>query len=132
MRETRRKFGWRTRVAYAAAFLLLVAVEVVIALYVDDAFVRPYGGDILVIGVLYCLVRAVFPEKFRLLPLWLVLFAALVEIGQAVDYVALLGLGEYPLFRVLLGSSFSWVDMLCYAIGGGICFAVQILTPKSA
>ncbi len=117
----------RSRLLYAIAFLLLVAVEVLIALYVDDAFIRPYGGDIIVIGVLYCLVRIIFPDKIRLLPLWLFLFACCVEAAQAVDYVSLLGLGDIPFFNILLGASFSWIDILCYAAGSIVCFLFQII-----
>lgn len=36
------------RIMYAAAFLILLAAEVLIALFVRDRFIRPYGGDILV------------------------------------------------------------------------------------
>ncbi len=117
----------RSRLLYAAAFLLLVVVEVLIALYVDDAFIRPYGGDIIVIGVLYCFVRIIFPEKIRLLPIWLFLFACCVEAAQAVDYVSLLGLGDIPFFNILLGASFSWIDILCYAAGSIVCFLFQII-----
>ncbi len=115
----------RTRIAYAIAFMLLVGIEVLIALFVRDRFIRPYGGDIIVIGVLYCFVRILFPKKPRLLPLYLFAFAVLVEIGQAIDYVSLLGLSDSRFFRILMGSSFSWIDILCYLAGAAICFALQ-------
>lgn len=102
-----------------------MAVEVVIALFVDDRFLRPYGGDIIVIGVLFCLVRVFVPDKLKTLPLWLFLFAALVEVGQYFNYAAVLGLDKYKFFRILLGSSFSWYDIACYAVGSLICFAVE-------
>ncbi len=35
------------RLAYLLAFVLLLVVEVCIALFVHDAFVRPYVGDVL-------------------------------------------------------------------------------------
>ncbi len=120
----------KPRIIYAIVFLLLVAVEVIIALYVRDSFIRPFGGDIIVIGVLYCFVRMIFPERFKLLPLWLFLFAVCVEFGQAIDYVTLLGLGDIEFFRVLMGTSFSWYDILCYGAGSLICFGFELLKRK--
>ncbi len=110
--------------------MLLVGVEVLIALFVRDRFWRPYGGDIIVMGVLYCFVRIFFPKKVRLLPLHLFAFAFLVEGAQAIDYVTLLGLGNVGFFRILLGTSFSWIDVACYAAGSGICFALQEILPR--
>lgn len=113
----------RKRLICGLAFLGLLGVEIFIALCVRDAFIRPYGGDILVTVLLCCFGRIFFPEKPRLLPLWVFLFAAGVEAGQYFDYVSLLGLGDSPFFRTLLGSSFSWADILCYGAGCGV-FAV--------
>ncbi len=120
----------KKRLIYGGIFILLVAVEVLIALFVRDSFIRPFGGDIIIIGVLYCFVRAVFPEKPLLLPLYLFLFAVCVEIGQALDYVNLLGLGDITFFRILMGTSFSWYDIICYGVGSLICFGVQAVTHR--
>ena len=110
----------KKRLAYGLAFLGILAVEILIALFVRDAFLRPYGGDILVTVVLCCFLRIFFPEKPRLLPLWVFLFAAGVEAGQYFDFVTLLGLGDSAFFRTLLGSTFSWADLLCYGAGCGL------------
>ncbi len=47
------------RAAYLIAALFIFAVEVVIALYVRDDFVRPYLGDVLAVMLVYCAVRTV-------------------------------------------------------------------------
>ena len=47
----------KLRLLYGAAFLVLMAVETLIALYVHDRVVRPYVGDMLVVLVVYCFVR---------------------------------------------------------------------------
>lgn len=119
------KKQFKSRLVYALLFVALTAVEVVIALFVNDRFLRPYGGDIIVMGVLFCFVRAFILNKLKALPLWLFLFAALVEAGQYFNYAALLGLDKYEFFRILLGSSFSWYDIACYAAGSLICLAAE-------
>ncbi len=42
----------KIRLKYLAVFIILLAAEIVIALYVHDSFVRPYMGDMLVVAVI--------------------------------------------------------------------------------
>ena len=109
--------GSKARWGYGIGFLAVLAAEILIALFLDDSFIRPYGGDILVTVLICCFGRLLFPEKPKLLPLWVFLFAVAVEIGQYFDFVTLLGLGDSAFFRILLGTSFSCLDILCYAAG---------------
>ena len=109
--------GSKARWGYGIGFLAVLAAEILIALFLDDPFIRPYGGDILVTVLICCFGRLFFPEKPKLLPLWVFLFAVAVEIGQYFDFVTLLGLGDSAFFRILLGTSFSCLDILCYAAG---------------
>ena len=108
-----------TRKHYALIFLFLLGIEVVIALFVHDNFVRPYLGDVLVVVVVYAFARTVFPTGLPWLPVGVTLFAAGVEVSQYFHLVDLLGLGKIPFFRVLLGSTFDWADLVCYCVGGG-------------
>ena len=113
------------RKRYALAFLLLLGVEIGIALFVHDRFVRPYLGDVLVVWVIYAFLRALFPSGLPWLPVGVTLFAALVEVGQAFGLVDLLGLGHIRFFRILLGSTFDWADLLCYFAGGGLILLIE-------
>lgn len=122
----------RLRKIYAVLFAVLLLVEICIALFVRDRFIRPYGGDILVTLLLCCLVRIFIPQKLRLMPLGVFLFAALVEVGQYFDFAALLGLADIPFFSVLLGRSFSAADLLCYAAGCALFFLVEYLLHRIA
>ena len=107
----------RLRMIYAAAFVILLLIEILIALFVRDSFIRPYGGDVLITILLCCFVRIFLPEGVRLLPLGVFLFSAAVEIGQYFDYASILGFTEPGIIRTILGSSFSLADLLCYAAG---------------
>ncbi len=108
------------RIIYVIATVLLLAIEVCIALFVRDRFIRPYVGDMLVVIVIYTFIRIVIPEKCRLLPFYIFLFAAGVEVLQWVGIVELLGLQDNQFFRVLIGSNFDVKDILCYAAGCAI------------
>ncbi|MBQ8275418.1 MAG: DUF2809 domain-containing protein [Clostridia bacterium] len=122
----------RLRKIYAALTAVLLLVEICIALFVRDRFIRPYGGDILVTLLLCCFARIFIPQKLRLMPLLVFVFAALVEVGQYFDFAALLGLADIPFFSVLLGRSFSVTDLLCYAAGCVLFFLVEYLLHRLA
>ena len=113
------------RILYLLIFCGLLGVEVGIALFVNDAFVRPYVGDMLVTLLLCCLCRLIVPDKVRLLPVYVFIFAACVEIGQYFDLVALLGLAENRIISIALGRTFSWMDLVCYAIGCAAAFGLD-------
>lgn len=105
------------RITYGILFLILLAIEICIALFVRDRFVRPYVGDLLVTVLICCLCRIVIPSGVKLLPVYVFLFASAVELMQAADVVALLGLEENRLVSTLLGRTFSFADLVCYALG---------------
>ena len=105
------------RYFYALTTIVLLIVEVLIALFVHDTFIRPYVGDVLVVFVVYCFVRIFIPENVKLLPLFVFLFAVVVEVLQFFHIVDLLGLGGITFFRVLIGGTFDLKDILCYGVG---------------
>lgn len=113
------------RIVYAVCFAVILIAEILIALFVRDSFIRPYGGDILVTVLICCFVRIFSPKGISLLPLWVFLFALAVEIAQYLDFVSLLGLGNIAFFRILLGTSFSFIDIICYAVGCGLFFICE-------
>ena len=115
--------SWRPR--YALAALLLLLVEIAIALWVRDRFVRPYVGDILAVILVYAALRAV--TTLRVVPAATIAFLVglLVEIGQAVNLLGLLGLADHGVARIVFGTSFSIGDIVCYAVGATIAVLVE-------
>lgn len=122
---------YKKRLSYFLIFCSLMAVEVCIALFVHDTFIRPYVGDMLVTLLLCCMARVVMPDRVRLLPLYVFLFAACVEIGQYFDVVALLGLEDNRLISIALGRTFSWLDLVCYAFGCAAAFGLDMTICRS-
>ena len=120
------------RILYLIIFCGILALEVGIALFVNDAFVRPYVGDMLVTLLLCCLCRVIIPDKIRMLPVFVFVFAACVEIGQYFDVVALLGLADNRIISIALGRTFSWMDIVCYAVGCVAAFLLDQIIIKKA
>jgi hypothetical protein len=107
----------KQRIVYAAIFALLLLVEIGIALFVHDRFIRPYFGDVLVTVLLCCLCRVVIPKGMPLLPVYVFLFAVFVELTQYFDLVGLLGWEDNTLMATIMGRSFSLWDIVCYGAG---------------
>lgn len=107
----------RKRISYALIFAMLVTAEVLIALFVHDAFIRPYIGDVLVVIVLYAAVRIIIPEGCRMLPLYIFLFASVVECLQYFNIADILGVAHIKFLRILIGAVFDIKDISCYGAG---------------
>lgn len=103
----------KINIQYIFSFLILLATEILIALFVHDKFIRPYIGDVLVIILLYCFIRSFF-RKIRFLPYYLFLFGVIVEILQYFKIVYLLNLQNNKILSIIIGSSFDIKDILCY------------------
>lgn len=97
--------------------VLLFIIEVLIALYVNDSIVRPYGGDFLVVILIYYFVRAFWKGSSYKIALGVLLFAYTVEVLQYFKIVNLLGLKGNRLAEIIIGTGFSWWDMLAYTLG---------------
>lgn len=91
--------------------------EVLIALYINDTFIRPYIGDVLVVILIYCFIKSFFKFPVNAVALFVLIFSFTVEFLQYVNIVEKLGLGNYKIARIVIGTSFSWIDLLCYTIG---------------
>ena len=120
----------KKRITYLILFCVLLLIEILIALFVRDDFVRPYVGDMLVTVLLCCLIRVLFPNGIKLLPLYIFLFAAAVEVGQYFRVVELLGLSNNRFVSTLVGTTFSVHDLVCYAIGSAAFWGTDALMYK--
>lgn len=122
----------KINLTYFLIFILLLTVEVLIALFVHDSFVRPYIGDVLVTGVLCAFFRIFVPTKPKILPILTAAIAAGVEFLQYFDFVSLLGLADNRFFSILLGKTFDPMDIVCYLIGGLIFFAAEYFARRKS
>jgi hypothetical protein len=102
---------------YFGLATLLFAIEVLIALFVRDNFVRPYLGDTLVVMLLYCFVKSFLDLPVVMLAMGVLAFSFIIELLQYVHIVEKLGLENSTIASTVIGTSFAWNDILAY-IGG--------------
>ena len=107
------------RVKYIIILAVIIAAEVMIALFVHDGFVRPYLGDVIVVWAVYCLIQAVTGGRGNhyITAAGVMLFAFAVEFLQKIHIADILHLGGIKFFRVLIGTNYSPADLICYAAG---------------
>lgn len=110
---------------YFGLTILLFVVEVLIALFLHDNFVRPYVGDVLVVMLIYCFVKSFLDVPEFVLAIGVLLFAFAIEFLQYIKIVNVLGLEKSELMRTVLGTSFAWLDMLAYVVGMGIVLMAE-------
>jgi DNA integrity scanning protein DisA with diadenylate cyclase activity len=102
---------------YTCAFFVLLVAIVMIALFAGNGFIRNSFGDVLVVVLIYCFIKSFIRNEIKLLWLYIFIFAVLVEIGQYFNLVDLLGLGEYMIARIIIGTTFDIWDIVCYFVG---------------
>lgn len=107
----------KLRLIYLLSAGILFLLEICIALFVRDRFIRPYFGDVLVGILIWCAVRVILPERPAFLSPIVLAFCFLVEFLQGIHIVELLSLDGIPFFVTLIGNSFSVTDLVCYACG---------------
>ena len=106
------------RFRYLLAMAILFVVEIAIALFVHDRIVRPHVGDTLAVMLAYCGLRGVMSLRIGPAVAIALAIAAGIEIGQWLRLVDRLGLGGYPVAKVILGTGFDPRDFLAYTVGG--------------
>jgi len=103
----------------------LLVVEILIGRFAHDRFVRPYGGDFLATIFLYCLLRSVWPAPARRVALAALLVSYTIEAAQLAHLLHWLGWQHVRVARLVLGSAFSWGDVLAYTLGAAAVLAVE-------
>lgn len=108
---------FRFSLPHALIAALLFGVEVCIAAFVNDDFVRPYVGDLLVVILIHYGLRAFLRISVNAATISTLLFAFAVEGTQALGLIHRLGLTDNLAAKLILGNTFQWGDLLVYAVG---------------
>ena len=109
---------------YFCLTVLLFVIEVLIAAYLHDEFIRPYAGDFLVVILIYCFVRSFVQAPVVPVALAVLAFSYLVETLQYFNLVKLLGLEHSRIANIVIGNYFTWVDIIAYTLG--IAFTIFV------
>ncbi|WP_255513245.1 DUF2809 domain-containing protein [Lutibacter sp. Hel_I_33_5] len=96
-----------------------------IATFFKDKFIRPILGDVLVVILLFSFCRIFYHGNSIKLIIGVLIFAFIIEILQYFQFASLLGLENNKIAKIVLGSTFDWLDLLAYSIGALLCFPLD-------
>jgi hypothetical protein len=116
---------WHFNKIYFKLTVILFLIEVGIALFIKDRFIRPYLGDVLVVMLIYCFVKSLVKISVHKAAVLVLLFAFCIEILQYINIVEKLKLQHNTVAKTVIGTSFSWEDILAYLAGILIVIAVE-------
>ena len=102
---------------YLGIAAALFLVELAIALFVRDAFVRPYIGDVLVVPLIHFGSAGFFELPPRRLGLLVFAFACMVEFAQYFHIVEVLGFQDSTVVSTVIGTGYNTWDLVAYAVG---------------
>ena len=109
---------------YGAWSAVLLVTEILIGAFVPHStWLRAYGGDVLVIPLIYCLVRVFVQIWPRVMPAVMCGIGFLAEFAQYLHLSDRLGFARGSLPAIIIGTSFSWWDILCYIAGMLLIYA---------
>lgn len=103
-------------IKYLIITLVLLTIEIFIAVFVHDQFIRPFFGDFLAVIFVYgglC----IFSQNSTKIATISLIIAYCIEILQYFKFIEITGLMKYKVLAILIGNSFSWFDILAYTLG---------------
>jgi len=110
-------------------FVIAIAIfltEILIATKLKDVFfVRAYLGDVFVVMLIYYFIKAFINFEPVKLIIGIFIFSCLIEFLQYFHFGELLGFKDNRIMMIVLGNSFSWIDILCYFAGCVILYFIE-------
>ena len=107
----------RSKYALLIAVIVFIAEVLIAACLHQHPFIRGFLGDLLVVILVYYTVLVFFELPPKTLAIAVFCFATLIEVGQYFHLADHLGLAKGSIMRIVVGTTFSWFDLLAYLIG---------------
>ena len=104
------------------ALAVFVAEILVATTFSHIRFIRSFLSDYLVVILLYHLIKVFRQIPALPLAVAVFIFACAVEVSQYFHLADAMGLRRGGLLSILLGNSFSWLDILMYFLGCLTCY----------
>ena len=102
---------------YSLFFIVILALEILIAIYLKSGFVRHTFGDFLAVICLYCFFKSFLNAEPIKIAILVLIIAYIIEFLQLINVLSFLGLQNNDFIRILLGSTFNLTDFLAYTLG---------------
>ncbi len=102
---------------YFLIAIILFLIELYIALYIKEPIIRHFFGDVLVVILIYTFIKSFFNFSVKSTAIGVLIFSYAIEIFQYFKGIELLGLQDNYLARLIIGTTFTWSDLIAYVLG---------------
>ena len=116
---------------YFYFFLIFFNLEIGIALFIKQPFIRYFCGDVFVVILLYTFIKSFLNVATNKTLFFVLSFAFLIEFFQYYKGIELLGLQNNTLAKIVLGTTFSVSDLGAYTLGVICIFIVKKAIKKN-
>ncbi len=118
----------KSRLVYILVTAILFILCCIIVMFFGKyVFIRGFLGDVIVIALIFSFIKSLILKLDSLkLCIGVLIFAYTIEVMQYFNLVDLLGLDNYKIARIVIGSSFDYWDLLAYTCG----FACTVLIER--
>jgi hypothetical protein len=120
----------KSKKVYLITGLCIFGIEILIALFLRDSFIRPVFGDYLVVILLYCIVRTATNFSVKTSAFGVLIFSYILECLQGLNLLQTLGIKRNLFTDILFGSTFDWLDLLAYTCGVFTVLAMEYFFNK--
>lgn len=110
---------------YFSLALILFSIEIVIAIFFTDKFVRYFLGDLLVVIFLYCFIMSWLRLESTKVAFSVIIFSFVIEILQYFNILNALGWENNKIAIIILGNSFDAMDLVAYTAGIAIVLLLE-------
>ncbi|MGE4512983.1 MAG: DUF2809 domain-containing protein [Chryseobacterium sp.] len=112
---------------YFLLTIFIFFVEVLIATVLKNIFfVRAYLGDVIVVMLLYTFFKSfLIIKNNQNLILGIFILSCVIEFAQYFNIADKLGFQPGSIMYIVVGNSFSWIDIACYAAGCLVLLALN-------
>jgi len=105
------------KIKYLIISCCILIIEITIAVFVNDQFIRPIFGDYLASILVFYLLATFLKTDLNKIAILSLLISYIIEFSQYIHILELLHLDKIKILNIFLGNSFSWADMLAYTLG---------------
>lgn len=102
---------------YFITFIVLFAIEALIAIYLKVGFIRHTFGDFLVVILLYCFFKSFIKGREFKVALVVLIISYVIEFLQLTNFLEVLCLQNNSFAKIVLGSTFHISDLVAYTLG---------------
>lgn len=111
------KFRFSLKYFLLTIFIFLIEFSIA-TVFKDWFFVRAYLGDVIVVMLIYTFILTFFEVRNKdWLVLGILIFSVVIEFLQHLKLAEVLGFQEGSIGYIVIGNSFSCIDILCYGVG---------------